>query len=90
MRELLADHRIVPVIMIDDAGAASDLVGALAEGGIRCAEITLRTPAALEAIAAVAGIPGFTVGAGTVLSANDLRARRRRRRALHRESRLRR
>jgi 2-dehydro-3-deoxyphosphogluconate aldolase/(4S)-4-hydroxy-2-oxoglutarate aldolase len=72
MRALLADHRIVPVIVIEDAGAAVDLAGALADGGIRCAEVTLRTSAALDAITALADIPGFTVGAGTVLSANDL------------------
>ena len=72
MRALLADHRIVPVIVIEDAGAATELVGALADGGIRCAEITLRTRAALDAIAAVADIPGFTVGAGTVLTIDDL------------------
>ena len=72
MRAFLADNRIVPVIVIDDAGAATDLVGALVDGGIRCAEITMRTPAGLHAIAAVAGIPGFTVGAGTVLSPIEL------------------
>lgn len=72
MRALLADHRIVPVIVIEDAGATTELAGALADGGIRCAEITLRTRAALDAIAAVATIPGFTVGAGTVLTVDDL------------------
>ena len=37
MRALLADHRIVPVIVIEDAGAATELAGALADGGISCA-----------------------------------------------------
>ena len=72
MRELLVENRIVPVIMIDDAGVADELAGALAAGGIHCAEVTLRTPAGLDAISAMANIPGFTVGAGTVLRANDL------------------
>src|SRR5688500_12055571 len=74
MQALLADHPIVPVIVIEDAGAAKDLAGALADGGIRCAEITLRTRAARDAIAAIADIPGFSVGAGTVLSVDDLEA----------------
>lgn len=62
------DARIVPVVVIDDAGMAADVAGALAAGGIRCAEITLRTDAGLASIAAVAGLPDFTVGAGTVLT----------------------
>ena len=44
------DHPIVPVIVIDDAARAVDLARALLAGGIGCAEITLRTPAALDAI----------------------------------------
>lgn len=68
----LAGQRIVPVIVIDDAGAASDLAHALAAGGIPCAEVTLRTPAALDAIRAMAGVAGFTVGAGTVRTDDEL------------------
>jgi 2-dehydro-3-deoxyphosphogluconate aldolase/(4S)-4-hydroxy-2-oxoglutarate aldolase len=67
-----AGDPIVPVVVIDDAGRAQDLVAALAEGGIHCAEITLRTPAGLAGIAAAAGVAGFRVGAGTVLSVEDL------------------
>jgi 2-dehydro-3-deoxyphosphogluconate aldolase/(4S)-4-hydroxy-2-oxoglutarate aldolase len=69
----LEGHRIVPVITIDDAGAAVDLAEALIVGGIHCAEVVFRTPAALAAIRAMAGVPGFTVGAGTVVSPNDAR-----------------
>ena len=72
MRTLTAQHPIVPVVVIDDAAHAHELVAALAAGGIRCAEVTLRTNAAFDAIAAVAGTPGFSVGAGTVLSRADL------------------
>lgn len=68
----LASHRIVPVIVIDDAGRAADVAHALAAGGIRCAEVTFRTPQAGAAISAMAAVPNFTVGAGTVLSTNDL------------------
>ncbi|MDH6180176.1 2-dehydro-3-deoxyphosphogluconate aldolase/(4S)-4-hydroxy-2-oxoglutarate aldolase [Microbacteriaceae bacterium SG_E_30_P1] len=72
----LAGHRIVPVIVIDDAGAAADLAHALSEGGIGCAEVTFRTNAAADAIAAMAAIEGFTVGAGTVISSEQLHAAR--------------
>ena len=68
----LAGHRIVPVIVIDDAAQASDLARALAAGGIHCAEVTFRTPAAADAIRAMAEVPGFTVGAGTVVSSAQL------------------
>jgi 2-dehydro-3-deoxyphosphogluconate aldolase/(4S)-4-hydroxy-2-oxoglutarate aldolase len=70
--EPFAGHPIVPVVVIDDAGHTPDLVAALVTGGIHCAEITLRTPAGLAAIAAAAGVDGFRVGAGTVLSIGDL------------------
>ncbi len=58
---------IVPVVVIDCAAIAVDLVGALAAGGIKTVEITLRTPAGLEAIRATSAL-GSTVGAGTVLT----------------------
>jgi 2-dehydro-3-deoxyphosphogluconate aldolase/(4S)-4-hydroxy-2-oxoglutarate aldolase len=68
----LASHRIIPVIVIDDAGQATDVAHALAAGGIHCAEVTFRTPQARAAISAMAAVPNFTVGAGTVLSTDDL------------------
>lgn len=70
----LAGIRVVPVIVIDDASRAIDLAHALAAGGIPCAEVTLRTPAALNALTAMAGLPGFTAGAGTVRSIAELDA----------------
>ncbi|MGV8895218.1 MAG: bifunctional 4-hydroxy-2-oxoglutarate aldolase/2-dehydro-3-deoxy-phosphogluconate aldolase [Rhodoglobus sp.] len=72
-RDFVTQNPIVPVIVIDDAGQVGDLVAALASGGINCAEITLRTPAGLAAIAAVSG-GDFAVGAGTVLSLDELKA----------------
>lgn len=61
--------RVVPVIVIDDAAAALPLADALAAGGLPCAEITFRTPAAAEALQRIAAErPGLLVGAGTVLS----------------------
>jgi 2-dehydro-3-deoxyphosphogluconate aldolase/(4S)-4-hydroxy-2-oxoglutarate aldolase len=63
---------VVPVVVIDDASVARDLAAALAAGGIPRAEITLRTPAGLEAIESMSDVSGFTVGAGTVLSVDDV------------------
>lgn len=70
----LAGHRIVPVVVIDDPARAVGLADALAAGGIHCAEITLRTPRALEAIAAMSAAADFTVGVGTVLTTTQLAA----------------
>lgn len=70
--ERLARIRIVPVVVIDDASRAADLAAALMAGGIPCAEITLRTEAGDAAISAAAAITGFTVGAGTVLTPEDV------------------
>lgn len=73
-------HPVIPVVVLDDASSATRLAAALARGGIRCAEITLRTPAALEAIRAITGEIGatvdreFRVGAGTVLDVDQLDA----------------
>lgn len=70
----LGANLIVPVVVIDDAAHAPELADALASGGIRCAEITLRTPAGLEAIRATGGRADFIVGAGTVLTADQVDA----------------
>ena len=66
----IGDIRIVPVLTIDDAGHAADLVSALVAGGLAVAEITLRTPAGIEAIRRVAAdVPAAIVGAGSVTTA---------------------
>lgn len=70
----LDGHRLVPVITIDDARAASELAAALLAGGVACAEIVFRTPAALGAIGAMAEVPGFVVGAGTVVTRDHAEA----------------
>ncbi|MDQ1123548.1 bifunctional 4-hydroxy-2-oxoglutarate aldolase/2-dehydro-3-deoxy-phosphogluconate aldolase [Microbacterium trichothecenolyticum] len=72
--DVLHGSRIVPVVVLDDASFAPDLADALTAGGIPCAEITLRTPAALDAIRAIAGRSDFTVGAGTVTTAAQVDA----------------
>ena len=61
--------RILPVIVIDDPDDAVPLAGALAAGGLPCAEVTLRTPRAVEALRRIAAEqPDVLVGAGTVLT----------------------
>ena len=66
---------VVPVVIVDDAASAVPLARALVAGGLPVVEITLRTDAALDAIAAVAAeVDGAIVGAGTVLSADQWQA----------------
>jgi 2-dehydro-3-deoxyphosphogluconate aldolase/(4S)-4-hydroxy-2-oxoglutarate aldolase len=66
---------VIPVIVLQRADDAVPLARALVAGGIRVLEVTLRTPAALTAIAAIArSVPEAIVGAGTVRSDADARA----------------
>jgi 2-dehydro-3-deoxyphosphogluconate aldolase/(4S)-4-hydroxy-2-oxoglutarate aldolase len=60
---------VVPVVVLDDAADAVPLARALVAGGLPAIEVTLRTPAALDAIRAIAdGVEDAVVGAGTVLN----------------------
>ncbi len=64
---------VVPVVVIEDAADSVPLARALVAGGLPLIEITLRTPAALDAVRAVAAeVPDAVVGAGTVVSAADV------------------
>jgi len=75
LRELLGLSPVLPVVTIDDAGAAVDVAMALAAGGIRVAEVTLRTAAGLAAIERIAKrLSDFSVGAGTVTTSAELAA----------------
>jgi 2-dehydro-3-deoxyphosphogluconate aldolase/(4S)-4-hydroxy-2-oxoglutarate aldolase len=66
---------VIPVVIIEDAKHAVPMARALVAGGIPAIEVTLRTPAALDAIRAIAAeVEGAVVGVGTVLSAKDLHA----------------
>ena len=65
---------VIPVLVIDDAARARPLAQALVAGGLPVLEVTLRTPAALEAIRAMAQVPGGVVGAGTLLTPDDVAA----------------
>lgn len=64
----LAQHRLVPVVVIDDAAHADPLAQALVDGGLPVAEVTFRTAAAPDAIRAMADRGDVLVGAGTVLT----------------------
>ncbi|MGE4299328.1 MAG: bifunctional 4-hydroxy-2-oxoglutarate aldolase/2-dehydro-3-deoxy-phosphogluconate aldolase [Desulfovibrionaceae bacterium] len=69
LTQRFAAFGLVPVIVIDDAAHAVPLARALAMGGLPVAEITCRTPAAMQAIRNVAAeAPDVLVGAGTVLT----------------------
>ena len=65
----MANSVVVPVVVIDDAKDAVPTAKAMAAGGVDVMEITFRTAAAPDAIAAVAAnCPEVLVGAGTVLN----------------------
>ncbi|MFE2745851.1 bifunctional 4-hydroxy-2-oxoglutarate aldolase/2-dehydro-3-deoxy-phosphogluconate aldolase [Streptomyces scopuliridis] len=62
---------VIPVVVLDDAADAVPLARALVAGGLPAIEVTLRTPAAMEAIRAIAAeVPDAVVGAGTVITAD--------------------
>ena len=69
---IMTAQPVIPVLKIARVEDAVPLARALARGGLPAVEITLRTPAALDAIRAVAAeVPEATVGAGTVLDARQ-------------------
>jgi len=57
---------VIPVLKVEDPEIAIPLAQALVEGGLPALEVTLRTPAALEVIAAMSEVAGAIVGVGTV------------------------
>ena len=73
-RAIAAQAPIIPVLVLEDAGSAPALAKALVAGGLPALEVTLRTACALEAIRAMADVPGGIVGAGTLLTPADIRA----------------
>jgi 2-dehydro-3-deoxyphosphogluconate aldolase / (4S)-4-hydroxy-2-oxoglutarate aldolase len=65
---------VIPVLVIEYASQARPLAEALVAGGLKVLEVTLRTPAALEAIREMKQVPGAIVGAGTVTNPGELDA----------------
>ncbi len=74
----LAGHGpVIPVIVLQSVEHAVPMAEALLAGGVKVLEVTLRTPAALRAIEAIAkAVPQAVLGAGTLRSAADVRAAR--------------
>jgi len=72
----LGELRIVPVVAIENAGDATPLADALIEGGLPCTEVTFRTQAAAKAIETLARRGDLLVGAGTVISVDQVKTAR--------------
>jgi 2-dehydro-3-deoxyphosphogluconate aldolase / (4S)-4-hydroxy-2-oxoglutarate aldolase len=72
--ESIGELKIVPVIALDRSEDAGPLGDALLAGGLPCAEITFRTDAAVGAIEVLAKNPDILLGAGTVLTVDQVKA----------------
>ena len=78
LADMLALAPVVPVVIVEDAAHAVPMARALVAGGLRAIEVTLRTPAALDAIRAIAAeVEDAVVGVGTVLDGRQLETARR-------------
>ncbi|GAA0646193.1 bifunctional 4-hydroxy-2-oxoglutarate aldolase/2-dehydro-3-deoxy-phosphogluconate aldolase [Kutzneria viridogrisea] len=72
--DLLALSPVVPVVVLDEMTHAVPVAEALLRGGIGVIEVTLRTPVALAAVAAIAAaVPDLVVGAGTITAPEHAR-----------------
>jgi len=74
IEQLMRTAPVIPVLVIDDVNDAVPMADALVAGGLRVLEVTLRTPAALDAIRAMREVEGAIVGAGTVTNQDQLQA----------------
>ena len=74
LRPMCAACPAIPVIEVEDASQAAPLAEALVSAGVALLEVTLRTDAALDAIRAMAQVKGAVVGAGTLLTADQVAA----------------
>jgi 2-dehydro-3-deoxyphosphogluconate aldolase/(4S)-4-hydroxy-2-oxoglutarate aldolase len=70
--KIVAAGGVIPVVALAEAAAADQLACALLRGGLRCAEVTFRTDAAAEVIKTMAAHAALLVGAGTVLSPDQV------------------
>ncbi|MDB0001178.1 bifunctional 4-hydroxy-2-oxoglutarate aldolase/2-dehydro-3-deoxy-phosphogluconate aldolase, partial [Amylibacter sp.] len=71
--ELCKIAPVIPVLIIEDISSARDLGEALVAGGLPVLEVTLRTQCALQAISEMSKIKGGIVGAGTLITYNDVK-----------------
>lgn len=72
--DVLGPHRVVPVVVLGDADRADDLGAALVAGGLPVAEVTFRTPGAARVLATLAARGDLVVGAGTVITPDQVDA----------------
>ncbi len=70
--ELMAIQPVIPVITVERTEDAIPLARALVSGGLRVLEVTLRTDVALACMKLMREVEGAVVGAGTVLTSNDV------------------
>lgn len=70
--EIMTSAPVIPVLVLDGSVDPAALAETLVAAGLPVLEVTLRTPHALEAIRAMASVPGAIVGAGTVLDGQQL------------------
>ena len=74
IEQIMRTSPVIPVLVIEDASKAAPLAEALVKGGLKVLEVTMRTPAALDAIREMKQVPGAIVGAGTVVNTNQFEA----------------
>ena len=72
-REICQLAAVIPVLVIKSLDTAKPLAQALVAGGLPALEVTLRTPVALDVIRAMSEVQGGVVGAGTLLSPQDVK-----------------
>lgn len=73
-KEFLSPLGVMPVVVVNDAADAVPITNALKAGGIKAVEVTLRTPAALDAIRAIKNeCEDILVGVGTVVNHQNLK-----------------
>lgn len=72
IEQVMRTAPVIPVLVLDDPEEALVIGKALVSGGLPVLEVTLRTPRALEVLAAMTAIEGAIVGAGTVLDEGQL------------------
>jgi 2-dehydro-3-deoxyphosphogluconate aldolase / (4S)-4-hydroxy-2-oxoglutarate aldolase len=70
--QIMRTGPVIPVLVVEYANQAQPLAEALVAGGLKVLEVTLRTPAALDAIREMKQVPGAIVGAGTVIDPETL------------------
>lgn len=71
VEQIMRTSPVIPVLVIEDAATARPLAQALVKGGLRVLEVTMRTPAALDAIREMKQVEGAIVGAGTVVNTDQ-------------------